>query len=141
MAGPGQPKTGGRVKGTPNKRTAAMRELIDQVAPGWHPVQWMAAIAAGTAETTGPDGKLVKVEADMDQRITCAKEVARYVAPQLKSVEHEHAVREGSGGIMILNAPARDHEEWHARHFTKPAAGSDPETDVDDRTPEGVSRH
>lgn len=37
MAGKGQPKTGGRQKGTPNKLTAALKDMILQAAEQAHP--------------------------------------------------------------------------------------------------------
>ncbi len=36
----------GRQKGSKNKRTKELEELMEQMVPGWNPVTWMAHIAA-----------------------------------------------------------------------------------------------
>ena len=76
-------KFGGRVSGTPNKRTTKLQELLEERFPGWCPVVQMAALAQDT-------------EADMGLRVTCCKEVAQYLYPKRKAIEHS-----GDGGGLI----------------------------------------
>jgi len=85
-------KTGGRQKGTPNKDK---KELLDQMAekfPDYHPVLAMAAIA--NDENAGPE-----------MRFQAHKEVAQYVTPKLKSVEHT-AGEDGGDFVVMMNFSA-----------------------------------
>lgn len=68
-------KTGGRTKGTPNKEKAALRELVASKFHDWDPVIAMAEIATTTDDTA------IKLQA--------CKEVAQYIHPKLKSIEHK----------------------------------------------------
>lgn len=96
MAGKGKPKTGGRKKGTPNLDKAdllqAIRDAVDD--QDYHPVVQLALVATDTSMvkvTETKQGKLVEFEVAKysdELRITAAKEVAQYVAPKLKAVEH-----------------------------------------------------
>lgn len=74
MAGKNQPKSGGRRRGTPNKRTAELLELLKKQYPKYNPVLQMAEIAQDE-------------EVEMSLRIQCAKEVAQYLFPKRKAVE------------------------------------------------------
>jgi hypothetical protein len=74
----------GRPIGMPNKPTQALRALLDKRFPGWNPVEQMAEIAQD--ET-----------ADIAIRLNAAKEVAKYVYPQLKAVE----LATGEEGLRI----------------------------------------
>lgn len=83
-------KTGGRVKGTPNKKT---QELIDMIeAAGCpHPVQGMAEIAV-KARSEGND----------DLAKDCYKELAQYVAPKRKAIEHSGEVDTKQPLVIVM---------------------------------------
>ena len=72
-------KTGGRTAGTPNKDTAALISLLKKKYPKWDPVIAMADIAN---ERTN----------DLMLRLQAAKEVAQYVYPKRKAIEHSGEV-------------------------------------------------
>jgi hypothetical protein len=76
-------KTGGRSKGTPNRKTLEVEEKLAEI--GCDPIQAMAKIAA-IAMAAG------------DHRLAgdLYKELAQYVAPKRKAVEHS-----GLGGGPI----------------------------------------
>ena len=78
-------KTGGRVAGTPNRRTVEVMDRLE--ALGCDPIEGMARIAM---DTTVP----VEVRARM------FAELAGYVAPKRKAVEHT-----GSSGFQIVLSP------------------------------------
>ena len=67
-------KTGGRQKGTPNANKQELVELLNEHYPGYNPVVQMAGIAQD--ETV-----------EMVHRVQCAKEIACYIFPKLKSIE------------------------------------------------------
>lgn len=98
-------KTGGRKKGTPNKDKAELLELIRQRVgdQDYHPVVEMAALACD--ENLG-----------LELRANMHKEVARYVAPTLKSVEHK-----GGDDVKGLNFFMGFTEE---RQVSRPEAGN-----------------
>ena len=75
----GMPKTGGRVKGTPNKPRAELVVLLNDRWPGFNAVVELAAIANDP-------------ETDIDRRIDCLKAVARHTVPTMRSIEHKGAV-------------------------------------------------
>ena len=83
-------KTGGRVAGTPNKRT---QDVIERLALlGCNPIEGMARIAMDEANSPELRGRMYA-------------ELAQYVAPNRKAVEH--SASEGSGEILISwSAPA-----------------------------------
>ena len=64
----------GRPAGAPNKPKRALYALLAERFPGWHPVVQMAEMA------NDPD--LMH-----EQRFNAAKEVAKYIVPQLKAVD------------------------------------------------------
>jgi hypothetical protein len=66
-------KTGGRTKGTPNKNSSQLVQLIAERYPNYHPVLALVEIANTATEVA------IQVQAN--------KEVAKYVCPQLKSIE------------------------------------------------------
>ena len=67
-----RPKTGGRKRGTPNRRTADIQEKL--AAMGCDPIAGMAAIATDEKQ-------------DIALRAAMYKELAQYVAPKRKAVE------------------------------------------------------
>lgn len=72
-------KTGGRVKGVPNKATAA--KVAEIAASGLTPVDFMLTIMRDEAKP-------------IEDRLDAAKAVAPYVHPKLAAIEH-------SGGIDL----------------------------------------
>jgi hypothetical protein len=78
-------KTGGRTKGTVNKDKAHFLSLLAEKWPNYHPVIAMAGIA--NDETV-----------DLEMRFAAHKEVAQYVEPKRKAIEHTGA----EGGPMAL---------------------------------------
>ncbi|NIV46836.1 MAG: hypothetical protein GWN46_08515 [Gammaproteobacteria bacterium] len=85
-------KTGGRAKGTPNKDKAALLELIQETVgdQNYHPVVAMAVIAndSSTKEVTVEGKKRRVPKYPLELRAMMHKEVAQYVAPKLKAIEH-----------------------------------------------------
>jgi hypothetical protein len=72
---PHRAKTGGRKKGTPNKKTAERHRILSELkVSGKDPVSFFAAILANES-------------APLDLRFQAAKELAPYVHPRLQSVE------------------------------------------------------
>jgi hypothetical protein len=72
---PPRRKTGGRKKGTPNKRTAARRAAIAAItASGKDPISFFADL-------------LRNEQAPLDLRFAAAKELAPYTHPKLASIE------------------------------------------------------
>lgn len=63
-----------RPTGTPNKPTQALRALLHKRFPNWSPVVQMAEIAQD------PDNAI-------EVRLNAAKEVSKYIYPQLKAVD------------------------------------------------------
>ena len=80
-------KTGGRQKGTPNKDTQALQERIAQRYPGWDPVEAMAEIAQDDTN-------------DVMIRLAALKEIAQYIHPKRKAIEHT-----GKDGAPLVPPP------------------------------------
>lgn len=76
-------RNGGRKKGVPNKRTQDIVDLLEEKFPGYNPIVSMAAIAN---DETLP----------RDIRMAAHKEVAQYVAPKRKAIEHS-----GNAGLTV----------------------------------------
>jgi hypothetical protein len=66
-------KTGGRVAGTPNRRTQEVADLLESL--GCDPIEGMARIAMNEAHSPELRGRMFA-------------ELAQYVAPKRKAVEH-----------------------------------------------------
>ena len=88
----GGPKLGGRTKGTPNKDKQELLELI--LSTGCkHPIQGLAEIA----NQAHSDGQF-------DLAKDCYKELAQYVAPKRKAVEHSgHVDTEQVQLVVVLD--------------------------------------
>ena len=70
-----RPKTGGRKKGTPNKRTVKRQQLLATItASGTDPISFFSDLLQNEAAT-------------LDLRFQAAKELAPYVHPKLTSIE------------------------------------------------------
>ena len=65
--------TGGRLPGTPNKQSLHIMQLIAEKYPNYHPVLALVEIANSSQ--------------DVSIQLQANKEVAKYVCPQLKSIE------------------------------------------------------
>jgi hypothetical protein len=66
-------KTGGRVKGTPNKGTVAVAERLE--AMGCDPIEGMARIA-------------MDITTPIEVRAKLYSELAQYIAPKRKAIEY-----------------------------------------------------
>jgi hypothetical protein len=89
----GQPKLGGRKKGTPNKDKQELLDLI--LSTGCkHPIQGLAEIA-----------KQSHAQGEFDLAKDCYKELAQYVASKRKAVEHSgHVETEQVQLVVVLDA-------------------------------------
>jgi hypothetical protein len=70
---------GGRPKGRPDKRNLRVAERAADL--GCDPIEFLCFVVLADVEK-------LKELPDLDQRIIAAKELASYIAPKLKSVEH-----------------------------------------------------
>jgi hypothetical protein len=79
---PGHPRFGGRKKGSENKRTREVREILERL--NWHPVEFLATVAM-TGQMPNPDGSFTPVDAI--ERLGAAKAIAPFCAPKLQAVD------------------------------------------------------
>lgn len=77
-ANPGE-RRGGRQVGTPNKDKAKLLDMLAAKFPDWDPVLAMAKIASTTT--------------DKELELAACKEVAQYIHPKLKSIEHKGEIQ------------------------------------------------
>ena len=80
-------KTGGRQKGTPNKRTLEAREILDEL--GCDPLVGMARIAMDAKHSPELRGRMLA-------------ELAAYAYPKRKAVEVTNIEREPNGPAVML---------------------------------------
>lgn len=83
----GQPKTGGRVKGSGNRLPAELRDFIN--ARG-KPVEFLAAIASGrkvSAADPEDPSKKVRVYPNLDQRAKASEMLLNRLLPALKATQ------------------------------------------------------
>ena len=75
-----RPKTGGRQKGTPNKKTALEKKGIEEKLKemDYDPIVEMVEI-----------GKEARINGDLSLAFNTSKELAQYVASKRKAVEHK----------------------------------------------------
>ena len=111
-------KTGGRVAGTPNKRTAEVVARLD--ALGCDPIEGMARIAMDEANPPELRGRMFA-------------ELAQYVAPKRKAVEH--SAEDGSASVTLSWMTRDDVRELPAAELAdlvlqRIAAGEVPAEDV-----------
>lgn len=92
MAGrkPGAPKTGGRVKGTPNKATAAKAAQI--AASGLTPLDYLLSIMRDE-------------KADEAKRIDAAKAAAPYVHPKRQPVDGDGDSKQDLALNVVTGVP------------------------------------
>ncbi len=96
-------KTGGRRKGTGNKRKGSFREELRAYCAtlGVDPHHFMADLIADTATVhigvTADGTPIVAPAVGMTLKLQAARELAQYLEPKLKAVEHSgdiaHTVR------------------------------------------------
>lgn len=98
----------GRKKGIPNKKTQLVEDILNNI--GCNPLQILADIAVGKPmkagiglNAAGDDYAEGEVRPTLDQRMSAAKELAQYVYPKRKAVEHS-----GSLGTYQLTKEQRD---------------------------------
>lgn len=111
----------GRPKGSINKRSQDLVELIEEACPGFNPVVSMARIAhLGTINTfINVDGEFRWVETPIapEHRVKCLTEVCQYVAAKRKAIEHSGGIAT-TGGVLLVDKVA-DPEAWLA-HTSAP---------------------
>ena len=124
-------KTGGRQRGTPNKKTAARKaqeaaiaaEIEDARSRGVEPLDYMLSV-------------MRDVTADVTRRDAMAKAAAPYRLPQLSSIKHggdeklDHAIRIIWPGMPPFNEGS---DSRISAEGSIPALPS-PEAEVDDRS-------
>ena len=94
-------KTGGRQKGTPNKATQDVAARLKEL--GCDPIEGMAALALDPTNTAELRGRMFA-------------ELAQYVAPKRKAVEHS-AEPGAAAGFVVYGVPeAQDMAEWKRTH-------------------------
>ncbi len=99
----GQPKSGGRMKGTPNKSTAQTRDRIQELAD---PIQFLADVMNGvrmTAAGEPGDKSRTWVYPTLAQRVQAGETLLRKLLPDLKSQELT-----GAGGTPLVEPTHRD---------------------------------
>jgi hypothetical protein len=91
-------RTGGRQKGTPNKKTQEANELAQKLgvdpfaillhfsAGNWKALGYKSQTEVRYSQAGEPYEVLV-IQPDM--RISAAKEAVKYIRPQLKAIEHK----------------------------------------------------
>lgn len=101
MAGPGQPRTGGRAPGKLNKATVEFRETITKLLSdnAANVELWLAAVAKGKINPV--DAKL-SVAPDPGRALDLMTKLAEYAAPKLSRSE------------VSANVTVKSHEEWVA---------------------------
>jgi hypothetical protein len=86
-------KTGGRVAGTPNRRT---QDVIERLAAlNCDPIEGMAKIAMDEANAPELRGRMFA-------------ELAQYVAPKRRAIDHSAAEGAGEFTVRWMNADARE---------------------------------
>ena len=86
-------KTGGRVKGTPNKTTLAVAERLEAI--GCDPIEGMARIA-------------MDINTPIDVRAKLYSELAQYIAPKRKAIEHSGEARGIEAMLDLLDIPLKE---------------------------------
>ena len=92
-SGQARPEGSGRIKGTPNKRTGELVDLLKSVA--YSPFEFL--IRCYTDDLFHRDGH--RLEVALDIRVVCAKELCGYLAPKKRSIEV-------SGSLTVGETPA-----------------------------------
>ena len=83
----GYPRSGGRAKGTPNKKNQVTRDFVIREGA---PLAFLCGVVRGkrfTAAAEPGDSKRTHVFPSLDQRLRAAEILSRKVLPDLKSTE------------------------------------------------------
>lgn len=83
-------RRGGRQKGTPNKASLGVLEQLQ--ALGCDPIANLANFACGKPIKAMVEGEERQIVPSLDQQLQANKELAQYVAPKRKAVEHSGAI-------------------------------------------------
>jgi hypothetical protein len=86
-------KTGGRIKGTPNKGTLAVAERLEAI--GCDPIEGMARIA-------------MDIKTPIDIRAKLYSELAQYIAPKRKAIEHSGGSIDVGPMLGVLAIPMKE---------------------------------
>lgn len=96
-------KTGGRKAGTPNKKTQIVEDILNAI--GCNPIENLARIANGEPmkamiglNKDSGDYVVDEVPPTLEQRLAANKELAQYVYPKRKAIEHGVS---GEGKISV----------------------------------------
>lgn len=109
-----RPPTAGRKSGTHNKITRDVAELLNSL--NCNPLQGLAQIATN-------------VEVEMPIRARCYAELAKYVHPQLKAIEHSGTIRTPDDGQLGTAADRILHKLAEATNSrTSEASPGSPDT-------------
>ena len=84
----GHPRYGGRVKGTPNRCTAAVASKLDEIFASFDPLMKMRLIAEAK-------------DTPLDVRVGILKELAQYKYPKKRAIEVDATVKESC--TLIIN--------------------------------------
>lgn len=114
---PGKPKTGGRPPGALNKRSQELKELAEEL--GINPFEIMLRLAANDWEGLGYKEGERRIEVagggsyyedviPPALRGQMAKEAIKYLAPQLKSVEHSSDGSMGNTFIAVTKEQIKE---------------------------------
>ena len=99
----GQPRTGGRMKGTPNRSTVQTRERIQELAD---PIAFLADVMAGKRMVAaGEPGDMKKTWCypSLEQRLRAGETLLRKILPDLKATELS-----GPDGAPLIEPTPRD---------------------------------
>lgn len=106
MARGGKREGAGRKKGTLNKLLTSVADMLDEM--NCNPLQNLAKVANGEKHLAQvADGVLGEVYPTLDQMVAANKELAQYVAPKRKAVEHSGVGGEPLTGITVNLVPAK----------------------------------
>ena len=99
---------GGRPKGARSRRTKELEQLIsDALGPNWCPVVEMARIAqTGMIRSAGTAEAEIYEPVSSEIRMAAYREVAQYVRPKRKAIEHSGA----NGGAFEVVVTALESE-------------------------------
>lgn len=100
-----RPQGGGRQKGVPNKATIDVQARL--AALNCDPIEGMALLAMDETNTPELRGKMYS-------------ELAQYVAPKRKAVEHSAAPGTVTGFVVYGVPEAEDMTEWKRTHQPGP---------------------
>lgn len=104
MAAKGQPKSGGRKPGTPNKKSLDVRAIAERL--GCDPFEILIYMAKGDWKSLGYEkkdrltsvsqaGDVYEDQVTPEMRLKAASEASQYLYPKRKAIEHTHEIDQG----------------------------------------------